>query len=85
MIIVEKELNGRETVIFTVLLPVMSVGCSIGINYLENKIGLVTTLVILVTILIIIAVSIYCGTIVYFNIGKDALETQIDLEIKEIQ
>lgn len=63
----------------------MSVGCSMGVNYLENKIGIVPTLIILVIIHILVAVSIYLGGIIFFSIGKSALEIQIDLEIKGIQ
>lgn len=81
----EKESNSWETVIFTILLPVMSVGCSIGVNYLENRIGLIPTLIILVIIFIMVAVSIYLGAIILFSIGKNALAAQIDLEIKGIQ
>lgn len=81
----EKEANGWETAIFTILLPVMSVGCSTGVNYLENKIGLMPTIIILVIILIIIAISFYLGTRIYFSVKKGAVETRIDAEIKEIQ
>ena len=81
----EKESNSWETVVFSILLPVMSVGCSIGVNYLKNKIEIMPTLIVLGIILIMVAVSLYLGAIIFFNIGKSAIETQIDLEIKGIQ
>lgn len=81
----EKNSNVWETVIFTILLPIMSVGCSIGINYFENKIGLFFTIITLLIILVIFAILIYLGIIIFFNTGKYALEIQIDSEIKAIQ
>ncbi len=81
----EKESNGWETVMFTILLPVMSVGCSIAINYFENKMGFFPTLIVLVTILVIVAIAIYLGSIIFSHIGKSTLETHIDLKIKAIQ
>ena len=69
----EKESNGWETVMFTILLPVMSVGCSIAINYFENKMGFFPTLIVLVTILVIVAIAIYLGSIIFSHIGKITL------------
>ena len=81
----EKESNGWETVMFTILLPVMSVGCSVAINYFESKIGFLPTLIVLVTILVMVAIALYLGSIIFFHIGKSTLETHIDLKIKAIQ
>lgn len=81
----EKDSNGWETVFITILLPAMSVGCSMGISYFEKKAGLVSVLLLLLAILIIIPISIYFGSIIVSNIGKNTLEAQMDLEIKMIQ
>lgn len=81
----EKNSNGWETVCITILLPAMSVVCSIGISYLEKRIGLFPVLLMLLAILVIIPISIYAGVVMVSNMGKNAIETQMDLEIKMIQ
>ena len=81
----EKKSNGWETVCITILLPAMSVVCSIGISYFEKRIGLFPVLLMLLAILVIIPISIYAGAIMVSNMGKNAIETQMNLEIKMIQ
>lgn len=80
-----KDSNGWEAVGITVLLPAMSVGCSMGISYLEKKTGLFPVVILLFIILLAVPISIYFGAIIFSNIGKSVLETQVDLEIKAIQ
>lgn len=81
----EKNSNGWETVCITILLPALSVVCSIGINYFEEKVGLFPVLIVLLAILVIIPISIYVGTIIVSNLGRNTIETEMDLEIKLIQ
>lgn len=81
----EKNSNGWETVCITILLPALSVVCSIGINYFEEKVGLFPVLIVLLAILVIIPISIYVGTIMVSNLGRNTIETEMDLEIKLIQ
>lgn len=81
----ENTSNGWDTVCFTVLLPIMSVGCSMGVSYFEKKVGLLPVLILLIAILVIIPISIYCGAILVSGIGKNNIEMQMDVEIKMIQ
>lgn len=81
----EKNTNEWETVYFTILLPAMSVVCSSGISYFKEKVGLFPILILLLAILVIIPISIYAGTIMVSNLGKNTIEIQMDLEIKLIQ
>lgn len=81
----KNDLNGLETVLFSILLPVMSVIGSICINYLESSIGFFYTLIALIIICVIIGVSYYVGTDISFVISKKTLESKIDSEIKAIQ
>ena len=81
----EKTSNGWETIWFTILLPAMSVVGSMGVSYFEKKVGLFPVLFFLIAILVIIPISIYCGTIFISSIGEKNIEAQIDLQIKMIQ
>lgn len=81
----EKNSNGWETVCITILLPALSVVCSIGINYFEEKVGLFPVLIALLAILVIIPISIYVGTIMVSDLGRNTIEKEMDLEIKLIQ
>lgn len=71
--------------LFTILLPALSVGCSIGINFLKNSIGIIPTIFLLTILLISTPLSIYMGSIIYPHFSAGILEKQIDLEIKAIQ
>lgn len=81
----DKQTTNWEAVLFTILLPLISIGCSLGIHYLETMIGLVYTIVLLLLIVIIVPLAIYWSNSLYSYISNNALEKQMDLEIKEIQ
>ena len=74
-----------ENVLFTILLPILAFGCSIGINFLEQRIGIAATILMLLIILMGIGISIKLTSFIVANIGGISLESKIDIEIKQIQ
>lgn len=81
----KNDLSGLETILFSILLPIMSVFGSICMNYLESNIGFINTLIALIIVCLIVGISYYVGITVFFAVSKKTLELKIDLEIKGIQ
>lgn len=81
----EKQTTVWNALFFTILLPALSVGCSIGISFLEGSIGIIHTIVLLTILLVSVPLAIYMGSIIYSHLSAGILEKQIDLEMKAIQ
>lgn len=81
----DKQTGVWDALSFTILLPLLSVGCSLGINYLYTTIGLVPTVLVLLIIVVAVPIAIYWANSIYSHVSIGYLEKQIDTEIKSIQ
>lgn len=81
----EKDSNGWENIVFAILLPILSVGCSFGINYLETHFGAIITMLVLSSVLIIVPLSYYLAAIILSNIWGETYDSEVAKQIKEIQ
>lgn len=81
----EKQTTVWNAIVFTILLPVLSVGCSLGVNYLKQNLGLLQTIILLIVIVIFAPLAVYMGSIIHTHVMVDSLEKQVDLEIRAIQ
>lgn len=80
----KSDFSGFETAFFSIILPVMSVVGSICINYLESNVGFFFTLIALIILCLLVGISYYVGSAIFFTVSKKTLELKIDLEIKTI-
>lgn len=81
----DKQKNNTDPIMFTILLPVLSIGCSVGISFLEKKIGVIYTIAILGAFLILIPIALYIGMVILSSFASFSIERQIDLDFKNIQ
>ena len=81
----DKQSGVWDALSFTILLPLLSVGCSLGINYQYATIGLIPTVLVLLIIVVAVPIAIYWANSIYSHVSLGYLEKQIDTEIKSIQ
>ena len=81
----ENNSNGWGNIVYAILLPILSVGCSFEINYLETHFSVLKTVLILVSILIVVPLSFYLSIIILSNIWGKTFESEVGKKIKEIQ
>lgn len=82
----ENEHNKKvmETIGFAILFPIISIGCSFGVSYLEAKLGLLSTFLILLAVLLLSLVSVYFGGKAMAYIGRGSIDESVDASIKNI-
>ena len=81
----EHKSTNIEIIGIVILFPIISVGCSFGISYLEKSIGFFPSILLLLIILIFFLISVYIAGKTLLHIRKDNIDEIINKNIKNIQ